>query len=198
MRTFLSQTALAFALAAPGVVSAQSPLTIILRPARVIDGRGAMLTNREVVVRDGRITAVRVTSAVKSGDLVRVYPLAGMTLLPGLIDAHAHVWWHFNRQGRLHTAADSETAGQGLLSAAANAYATLMAGFTTIQSPGSAEDADLREWIATQGLPGPRILTSLEPLTDASADPERLRAIVREHAARGANVIKIFASKSIR
>jgi imidazolonepropionase-like amidohydrolase len=71
-----------------------------------------------------------------------------------------------------------------------------MAGFTTIQSPGSAEDADLREWIATQGLPGPRILTSLEALTRGS--PDTLRMLVQQRKAQGADLIKIFASASIR
>ena len=198
MISIRSAAALAIALLGIAASAEAQDVTTVIRAARIIDGRGAVLTNREVVVRDGRIQAVRARSATRDGRLVRVYSLAGMTLLPGLIDAHAHVWWHFNRQGRLHTPADGETAGQGLLSAAANVYATLMAGFTTIQSPGSAEDADLRDWIETQGLPGPRILTSLEPLFDASADPQRLREIVRERAVAGADVIKIFASKSIR
>jgi imidazolonepropionase-like amidohydrolase len=58
------------------------------------------------------------------------------------------------------------------------------------------EDADLREWIATQGLPGPRILTSLTPLTHGT--PDQLRAIVRQRREQGADFIKIFASASIR
>lgn len=184
---------LAAALALPHNAAAQ---TIILRPDRIIDGRGAVLTNREVVVRHGRIDAVRATTSTGSSDSVRVYRLAGMSLLPGLIDAHAHVWWHFNRKGRLHTPDDGETPAQGILSAAANAYATLMAGFTTVQSPGNAEDADLRDWIDSQGLAGPRILTSLDALFNG--EPEQLRAAVRDRAAKGANVIKVFASRSMR
>jgi imidazolonepropionase-like amidohydrolase len=85
-----------------------------------------------------------------------------------------------------------------MLSAAANAYATLMAGFTTVQSPGSPEDKDLRDWIANGGVPGPRILTSLEPITDARLSPDSLRALVRQRKAQGADLIKIFASRSIR
>jgi imidazolonepropionase-like amidohydrolase len=85
-----------------------------------------------------------------------------------------------------------------MLSAAGNAYATLLAGFTTIQSPGSAADHDLREWIAMGSIPGPRVLTSLEPLTERSGTPEQIRALVRERKQQGADVIKIFASASIR
>jgi len=85
-----------------------------------------------------------------------------------------------------------------MLSMAANAYATLMAGFTTIQSPGDPEDKDLREWIATGGIPGPRVLTSLSPFSNERMEPDTLRALVRQRKTQGADVIKIFASKSIR
>src|SRR2546425_8882283 len=74
----------------------------------------------------------------------------------------------------------------------------LVAGFTTIKSVGARSDADLRDWIATQGLPGPRILTSLDPLTERSGGPDSLRALVRQRKAQGADLIKIFASASIR
>src|SRR2546425_9709839 len=74
----------------------------------------------------------------------------------------------------------------------------LVAGFTTIKSVGARSDADLRDWIATEGLPGPRILTSLEPLTDRSGGPDSLRALVQQRKAQGADVIKLFASASIR
>jgi imidazolonepropionase-like amidohydrolase len=80
---------------------------------------------------------------------------------------------------------------------AANAWATLRAGITTAQSPGSPEDADLRAAIE-KGLPGPRLLTSLEPLDQTSGGPDELRAKVRERKQAGADLIKLFASKSIR
>jgi hypothetical protein len=81
------------------------------------------------------------------------YDLSAYTVLPGLVDAHDHLAWHFNAAGKLHTASDGETPAQGALAMAANAWATLRAGITTAQSPGSPEDADLRAAIA-QGLPG--------------------------------------------
>jgi imidazolonepropionase-like amidohydrolase len=79
-----------------------------------------------------------------------------------------------------------------------NAIVTLNAGFTTIQSPGLPNDKYLRDAIARGIIPGPRILTSLQPLTDATKTPEELRQIVDERKAQGADFIKIFASKSIR
>jgi imidazolonepropionase-like amidohydrolase len=85
-----------------------------------------------------------------------------------------------------------------MLAAAANAYATLMNGFTTVQSLGANVDADLREYIATQGLPGPRLLTSLDAFNENSGGPDSLRALVRLRKSQGADAIKLFASKSIR
>jgi imidazolonepropionase-like amidohydrolase len=74
----------------------------------------------------------------------------------------------------------------------------LMSGVTTIQSPGSPEDKDLREWIALGQVPGPRVLTSLGPISSPRLSPDSIRAIVRRRKAEGADVIKIFASASIR
>jgi imidazolonepropionase-like amidohydrolase len=122
-----------------------------------------------------------------------------MTLLPGLIDAHAHLMWYFNREGRYHAGRnDNDTPVQSMLSAAGNAYATLMAGVTTIQSPGNAEDHDLREWIQLGQIPGPRVITSLDPISSTRPSPDSMRALVRARKAAGADVIKIFASESIR
>jgi len=116
-----------------------------------------------------------------------------------LIDAHSHLTWYLNRQGRYHSrGTDNDTPVESMLSTVGNAYATLMAGFTTIQSPGSPEDKDLREWIAMGQIPGPRVLTSLNPFSSTRPSPDTLRAMVRQRKAEGADVIKIFASASIR
>jgi imidazolonepropionase-like amidohydrolase len=172
----------------------QEPIAI--RAATVLDGRGAVRHNVDIIISGSRIAAIVPRGPLASG--TRVVDLGDRTVLPGLIDAHAHPVWYFNRQNRLHTPSDGDTPQQSMLAAAANAYATLMAGFTTIQSVGSRSDADLRDWIATQGLPGPRILTSLDPITDPRIPPDSLRAIVRQRKAQGADLIKLFASASIR
>ncbi len=79
-----------------------------------------------------------------------------------------------------------------------NAYVTLMAGITTMQSLGSPVDRDVRDWIARGVIPGPRILTSLGSITQRTGTPEEIREVVRQRAADGADVIKIFGSASIR
>jgi imidazolonepropionase-like amidohydrolase len=111
---------------------------------------------------------------------------------------HVHIGWHFNRDGRLHTEKDGESAAESAFAEAGNAAATLAAGFTTVQSVGAPEDRELRDAVARGIVAGPRILTSLEPLSEESGPPDQIRALVRERKAAGADVVKLFASKSIR
>ena len=187
------------ALAVSSLARAQTMTTpanarpIVIRADRILDGRGNVITGATVVVEGGKIARIDRSAAQPV-----TYDLQGYTLMPGLIDAHSHLTWYFNRQGRYHTRGDGDTPVESMLSTAANAYATLMAGFTTIQSPGSPEDKDLRDWIAAGQIPGPRVLTSLGPVSSARLSPDSMRAIVRRRKAEGADVIKIFASGSIR
>jgi imidazolonepropionase-like amidohydrolase len=164
---------------------------IVLKTSLLLDGKGQTLTNTMIVVEGTRIA--RIGGAAPSGAIA--YDLTGFTVTPGWIDTHAHLMWHFNN-GRL--AGKDEPPAQAVLHAVDNAVLTLRAGFTTIQSPGSPEDKDLRDAIARGIIPGPRILTSLEPLTEQSGPPEKLRELVRERKQQGADFIKLFASKSIR
>ena len=180
-------------LALTTAVGAQTaPVTI--RAGRLLDGRGAVMENATIVVDRAAITRVERSGAGGA----TTYDLSRYTVLPGLIDGHAHPSWYFNRAGRLHTPNDGDTPVQSMLAMAGNVFATLTSGVTTIQSPGSAEDKDLRDFIASGAVPGPRILTSLEPITNRRLTPDTLRAIVRQRKAEGADFIKIFASQSIR
>ena len=85
-----------------------------------------------------------------------------------------------------------------MLNAAGNAWRMLHAGFTTVQSVGGAEDKPVRDAIASGVIPGPRVITSLGSLNENAGPPDSVRAVVRRFKERGAEVIKIFASKSIR
>ena len=80
--------------------------------------------------------------------------------MPGWIDTHVHIGAHFGANGRASN--EGETPAQEALAGAANLYATLMAGFTTVRSVGAMSDRDLREAVARGVLPGPRLLTSLD------------------------------------
>ena len=181
-----------------GLSSVGVPLgaqAVAITAARVFDGAGRWVTNGAVVVEGRRITHVGVLPSGFRG--VR-YDLGDATLMPGLMDVHAHIAWYFNKRDRLHTADDGETATESMLAMAGNAYVTLMAGVTTIQSPGSPEDKELRDAIGRGWVPGPRVLTSLGSLNETSGTPDQIREKVRGFKERGADLIKLFASKSIR
>jgi imidazolonepropionase-like amidohydrolase len=175
----------------PMVAAAQEP-TIILA-GRLIDGRGNVQLNALIFIRNGKIERV-------GGPLVPnqqiTHRLTSYTLLPGLIDTHVHIDSHFGPDGRATN--QGETPAQRSYGALQNAYFTLMAGYTTVQSIGAVADTALRAAIDRGDARGPRILTSLGSLSDTTQTPEQIRDWVRRQAARGADVLKLFASKSIR
>lgn len=170
----------------------EKPVTI--HAGTLLDGRGRVLRDVEIVVQNGKIVSVE---PAKSGpSATSTYDLRDLTVLPGWIDVHVHITWHFGPNGRLEDKA--EPPAEAALAEAGNAWATLMAGFTTIQSLGSPEDKDLRSAIARGEIPGPRIITALNPIEDSALTPGQIRDAVRKLRADGADVVKIFASKSIR
>jgi len=173
------------------VALVSQPRTVRIHAARVIDGVGKVVPNATVVVQGSKITAI------ESGNAgTPTYDLGQVTVLPGMIDVHAHLGWHFDKDGRY--AARRGAPAEEILYSAENAYTTLMAGFTTIQSPGQANDVDLRDAIARGVFPGPRILTSIRQLNENSGTADEIREKVRQLKTDGADVVKIFASASIR
>jgi len=187
--------AMFLALLFAGVNSRAQERPIVLKASAILDGKGKIIRNTILVIEGGKIA--RVGGSVPPGAIT--YDLTGLTVTPGWIDAHVHPSWHFDASGRL--AGENEPKEQTVLAAAANSWKMLAAGFTTVQSVGSPLDKDLRDAIDRLGLPGPRILTSLDPIFgrgDATGTPDELRAVVQRHAKDGADLIKIFASGSIR
>ncbi len=170
---------------------------VTLRTARILDGSGHVLNNMDIVVENGRIARlVPSTGPLPPGAI----DLRTRTVLPGLIDTHVHLGWYINDKGRLHANGDGDTPAVSSLNQAGNAWATLRAGFTTVQSVGEPENGPLRDAINRGVIPGPRVLTSLGSLNETTkgGSPDSLRASVRQFKSRGADLIKIFASKSIR
>jgi imidazolonepropionase-like amidohydrolase len=164
--------------------------TMTIRAARVLDGRGGQLANAVVEVKGDRIVAVdRRTGPV-------TLDLGNVTLMPGLIDVHVHIGGHFNKDGRADNR--GETPSEQALFAAENAWVTLINGFTTVQSVGAESDKELRDAINRGVLPGPRILTSLGSMNERTGPPEQIRAYIQKQKKAGADLIKIFASRSIR
>ena len=192
-----------------------APARVVLRAARVFDGKSDRAVSPGVVVIEGdRIVAVGPDAAVPAG--ARVIELPGATVLPGLIDLHDHL-----------TAVPENLGYKGLgvsvpretLYGAANARKTLEAGFTTVRNVGASgfSDVALRDAIAEGEIPGPRMLVSGPPLgiTGGHCDenllpfefrhraqgvadgPWEARAKVREVVKYGADVVKICASGGV-
>jgi len=185
--------ALPFALAASAAIeSAPAAEPVTIRAGAMLDGLGGVRRDVVITVEGSRITRI---APWRSGTVV-TWDLSDRTVLPGLIDTHVHIDGHFGADGRANTR--GETPEQRLRAAMENARVTLHAGFTTVQSLGAAIDLDLRAAIADGRTQGPRVLTSVAQFSDTSRTPEQIRAWVRATAVRGADVIKIFASKSIR
>ena len=189
----LRPVALALALcAAPIVLSAQP--RIVIRAGRLLDGKGGVQQNVALVVEGSRIARITRGDDTTTGPIT--YDLQQLTLMPGMIDTHVHIDSHFGHDGRLPTEMESQL--DRVVAAGQNAEVTLRAGFTTVQSVGAPPDVELRYGIGHGDFLGPRVLTSVSQLTDSKMTPAQIRAWVRTMVGRGADVIKIFASKSIR
>src|SRR5205807_3398778 len=165
----------------------------VIAASTILDGTGHVLHNTRIVIEGSKIVAID----PKAGPVD--YDLRGLTVMPGWIDAHVHITWIFGKDGK--NAGQGGTTPDAIYAAASNAYVTLMAGFTTVQSIGSPADIPLRDAVAKDLLPGPRILTSAEPLFgqgEKTGTAEQIRAFIRKQKDDGADVIKIFAAASIR
>jgi imidazolonepropionase-like amidohydrolase len=183
MRIFLTLSLIATSLHAQVVILAD----------RALDGRGAVMQDVRINIVGGKIASLGGPTPANATTI----DLRGYTVLPGWIDTHVHLESHFDRTGRI--APRNEPPVEAALGIATNAWLSLMAGFTTVQSVGAPSEAPLRDMIRDRGFPGPRVLTSLSPIQgDSSITPDSLRALVRRRKDQGADLIKIFASKSQR
>lgn len=179
---------------------AQTPERIIIRAARLLDvTRGQLINDAVIIVEGERITAVGSKLQIPQG--ARLVDLGGRTILPGLIDAHTHITYHFDETGHFGLRGDASP-DETLKYAAENARRTVEAGITTIRNLGAGERVDirLRDSINRGETVGPRMIVSGEPLmpdemfglNTSEARISRIRAFVRERVKEGVNVIKIF------
>ena len=201
-----------FALLWAAPAAAQDAL--LLRPARVFDGVDPRPHEGwQVLVRGERIEAVGANLAAPAG--ARTIELPGMTLMPGLIEGHAHLFLHPYNETSWDDQVLREPLALRTARAVASARATLMAGFTTARDLGTEgagyADVGLRDAIQQGIVPGPRLLVATRalvatgsygprtfdptaPLLGAEeADGPALVAATRRQIGGGADVVKFYA-----
>jgi imidazolonepropionase-like amidohydrolase len=185
--------------------------TKYLRFGKVIDGKGKVWTDAVIVVDDDRIRAVEADTAPPAG--ADVLDLRRYTAIPGLIDAHTHMTYYWDRAPG-STPWEQFRARQSSVTvflAQENARKALDAGVTTVRDLGANEYADIamRDLINRGAMVGPRMFVAgyglrvtNRPGLPGFAFPaggtvdgvaEVLRA-VRQQVAAGADVIKVFGS----
>jgi len=182
---------------------------LILAPDRVFDGE-ELRDGWSVLVRGDRIEAVG-----PGLDGARVVRLEQATLLPGLIDAHAHLFLHPYDETSWDDQVLREPLALRTARAVANARATLMAGFTTVRDLGTEgagyADVGLKAAIEQGVVPGPRLLIATRALVATGSygpkttDPEAplagaeeadgpgLVAAARRQIGAGADIVKFYA-----
>jgi imidazolonepropionase-like amidohydrolase len=217
-RTLLLRSLGAVALAASAVPAQRPAADVLLRPARVWDGvADAPVEGHVVLVRGDRIAAVGTPAQVQAPAGVRVVELPGLTLIPGLIDAHSHVLLHPYNEATWDEQVLRESTSLRVARATVHSRNTLMAGFTTLRDLGTEgagyADVGLKQAIDRGIIPGPRLLvttkaivgrgsygpkgfsTEVEVLQGAeeAGSTEELVRIVRDQIGHGADWIKIYA-----
>lgn len=142
--------------------SQQPDKFILLKPDRVFDGEH-MQSNWVVLLKNNKIDqAGPVIYKLPEG--TQVIELKGMTLLPGLIEGHSHLFLHPYNETSWDDQVLKESAAERAIRAANHARATLMAGFTTVRDLGTEgamyDDVSLKKIIGKGIIPGPRMLVA--------------------------------------
>jgi imidazolonepropionase-like amidohydrolase len=191
-----------------------APAVVVLRPARVFDGE-AMHEGWAVRVRGPRIEAAGPRAGVEAAGAA-VIDLPGLTVLPGLIEGHSHVFLHAYNEASWNDQVLKEPLGLRTARAVNHLKATLDAGFTTIRDLGTEgaawADAELKQAIEQGIIPGPRMIVTTRaivatgsyaprgfaqqwsvPQGAEEADGPSLVRAVRDQIGHGADWIKVYA-----
>src|SRR6201995_3016811 len=144
----------------------------LLCPDRVFDGE-LMQEGWQVLVRNHLIEAVGAPGSIKAPPGVITLDLKGMTLLPGLIEGHSHLFLHPYNEVSWNDQVLKESRAERLARAVTHAYATLMAGFTTVRDLGTEgamyDDAGLKRAIEKGVVPGPRMIIATRAIVAKGA-----------------------------
>lgn len=212
------RTMLLLVLAAASVQAQARDSLLLLRPAAVWDGvSDAPRTGWTVLVRGDRIAAAGPAAEVGTPKGATVVELPGTTLIPGLIEGHAHLFLHPYNETQWNDQVLREPLALRTARAVNHARSTLMAGFTTVRDLGTEgagyADVGLKQAIDEGIIPGPRLVVATRAMvvtgsyapkrTDfAFAPPQGAEEadgidgvvrVARDQLAHGADVVKVYA-----
>jgi imidazolonepropionase-like amidohydrolase len=190
----------------------------LLKPAHIFDGESAQLHDGWVVmVRGEKIEAVGPANEVKVPAEAKVIDLPGMTLMPGLIDAHSHVLLHPYSETVWNDQVAREALSLRVARATNHLQRTLLAGFTTIRDLGTEgagyADVGLKQAIQQGIIPGPRMIVATRAIVatgsygpkgyapewtvpqgaEEADGVDGLARVVREQIGKGADWVKVYA-----
>src|SRR3989449_2268172 len=190
----------------------------LLKPAHIFDGESAQLHDGWVVlVRGEKIEAVGPASEVKAPADAKVIDLSGMTLMPGLIDAHSHILLHPYSETVWNDQVAREALSLRVARATNHLRSTLMAGFTTLRDLGTEgagyADVGLKQAVQQGIIPGPRLVVVTRAIVatgsygpkgyapewtvpqgaEEADGMDSLTRVVREQISKGADWVKVYA-----
>jgi imidazolonepropionase-like amidohydrolase len=197
----------------------QPPETVyLLKPAHIFDGESAQLhDNWVVLVRGNKIEAVGPTSEVKAPADAKVIDLPGLTLMPGLIDAHSHILLHPYSETVWNDQVAREALSLRVARATNHLRNTLMAGFTTLRDLGTEgagyADVGLKQAVNQGIIPGPRLFVATRAIVatgsygpkgfapewtvpqgaEEASGADELTRVVRDQIGHGADWVKLYA-----
>lgn len=193
-----------------GNTAATEPMTV-LRFGKLIDGRGAVINNPVIIVRGERIERIA-SAADPIPENAKQIDLRPHTAIPGLIDAHTHMTFYWDRTPGTRPWAQLGTLGSAVtvFLAQENAQKTLQSGVTTVRDLGSWEGTDIamRDLINRGAMVGPRMFVAGSGL-HVSTSPERpgsrrdpgqcdsveeCQRVARQQLGAGADWIKMYGS----
>ena len=193
----------------------QADKYILLKPDRVFDGE-TMQTGWVVLVKNNRIEQTG-SMMFKLPAGTEIIELKGMTLLPGLIEGHSHLFLHPYNETSWDDQVLKESRAERTARAVNHANATLMAGFTTVRDLGTEgamyDDVGLKKAIDKNVIPGPRMIVATRAIVakgtygprspspdvelpqgaEEVAGLEELTKAVRSQIGHGADLIKVYA-----
>jgi imidazolonepropionase-like amidohydrolase len=188
----------------------------LLKPDRVFDGE-QMHAGWWVLVKENHIEAVGDPSGIKAPAKARIIDLKGTTLMPGLIEGHSHLFLHPYNETSWNDQVLTESRAERTARATVAAWATLIAGFTTVRDLGTEgaayDDAGLKTAINKKAISGPRMLVATRAIVatgsygpkneipentiikggEEADGVEGITRVVRSQIGHGADVVKIYA-----